>query len=98
MRLLLTGDSIDADEAHRIGLVEMVAEDAAVVDSAMALCRKMAEFSPIATQSVKAAVRAALSTSVEQGIRYENELTSLCFASGNYEEGASAFGKRAERN
>jgi enoyl-CoA hydratase len=94
MRLLLTGDTIDADEARSIGLVEMVVDDEAVVDHAMSLCRKMAEFSPIATQSVKAAVRAALSMSVDQGIRYENELTSLCFASGNYEEGARAFGNR----
>jgi enoyl-CoA hydratase len=94
MRLLLTGDTIDADEARSIGLVEMVVDDEAVVDHAMSLCRKMAEFSPIATQSVKAAVRAALSMSVDQGIRYENELTSLCFASGNYEEGANAFGNR----
>jgi len=98
MRLLLTGDSIDAHEAHSIGLVEIVVEDTAVVDTAMALCRKMAEFSPIATQSVKAAVRAALSMSVDQGIRYENELTSLCFASGNYEEGANAFGERPKRS
>ncbi|MDR5818628.1 MULTISPECIES: enoyl-CoA hydratase/isomerase family protein [unclassified Caballeronia] len=97
MRLLLTGDTIDAGEARDIGLVEMVVEDAEVVDSAMALCRRMAEFSPIATQSVKAAVRAALSMSVEQGIRYENELTSLCFASGNYEAGANAFGKRTKQ-
>jgi enoyl-CoA hydratase len=98
MRLLLTGDTIDANEAHGIGLVEMVVEDAAVVDTAMALCRKMAEFSPIATQSVKAAVRASLSMSVEQGVRYENELTSLCFASGNYEEGANAFDRRSGRS
>jgi len=94
MRLLLTGDSIDATEAHRIGLVEILVDDADVFDAAMALCRKIAEFSPIATQSVKAAVRAALSMSVEQGIRYENELTTLCFAAGNYEEGAAAFGNR----
>lgn len=94
MRLLLTGDTIEADEALRIGLVEMLVDDAEVVDTAMTLCQKMAEFSPIATQSVKAAVRAALSSSVEQGIQYENELTSLCFAAGNYESGATAFGQR----
>ncbi len=95
MRLLLTGESVDANEAYRIGLVELVTDDASVVDRAMTLCQKIAEFSPIATQSVKAAVRAALSTSVEQGIKYENELTSLCFAAGNYEEGANAFGKKS---
>ncbi|SAL00589.1 short chain enoyl-CoA hydratase [Caballeronia fortuita] len=94
MRLLLTADTIDADEARGIGLVEIVVDDEAVVDHAMSLCRKIAGYSPVATQSVKAAVRAALSMSVDQGIRYENELTSLCFASGNYEEGASAFGNR----
>jgi enoyl-CoA hydratase len=97
MRLLLTGDSIDASEAHRIGLVEMLVPDEAVVDSAMSLCRKIAEHNPIATQSIKAAIRTALSTSVEQGLRYENELTSICFASGNYEQGISAFGDRRQR-
>ncbi|WP_296185739.1 enoyl-CoA hydratase/isomerase family protein [Pseudomonas sp. UBA1879] len=97
MNLLLTGDAIDAAEAHRIGLIDVLVEDERIIETAMRVCTNIARHSPIATQSVKAAVRAALSTSVEQGIRYENELTALCFASGNYEEGVTAFGKRAKR-
>lgn len=94
MNLLLSGDSIDAAEAHRIGLVEILVEDDRINESAMRLCENLARHSPIATQSVKAAVRASLSMPVEQGIRYENELTSLCFASGNYEAGVRAFSNR----
>ena len=94
MRLLLTGDTIDVEEAHSLGLVEIVVDDAQVLDTAMALCQKIAGLSPIATQSVKAAVRAALSLPLDAGIRYENELTSLCFSAGNYEEGATAFENR----
>jgi len=97
MRLLLTGDTIEAAEARDMGLVEMVVEDTDVLETAMTLCRKIAGHSPIATQSIKAAIRASLSMSVEQGIRYENELTSLCFASGNYAEGIDAFDNRSKR-
>ncbi|WP_213993438.1 enoyl-CoA hydratase/isomerase family protein [Sodalis sp. dw_96] len=94
MRLLLTGDHIDAKEAFSLGLVEYLVEDDAVYETARALCRKLAGYSPLAVQSVKAAVRAALSMPLEAGMKYENELTSLCFAAGNYQEGSSAFGEK----
>ena len=98
MRLLLTGDPIDAPEAYSLGLVEYLVDDGAVNQTAMDLCRKLAAYSPLAVQSVKAAVRAALSMPLEAGVKYENELTCLCFASGNYREGSSAFsGKRTEK-
>jgi enoyl-CoA hydratase len=94
MRLLLTGETVDANEALALGLVEYLVEDAAVEDKAWAICRTLAGYSPIAVQSVKAAVRAALSMPLDAGLRYENDLTSLCFASGNYKDGIQAFGGR----
>ncbi|MDH0747848.1 enoyl-CoA hydratase/isomerase family protein [Pseudomonas sp. GD03842] len=97
MKLLLSGDPIDAAEAHRIGLVEMLVEDGEARDAALRLCSRLAQHSPIATQAVKAAVRASLSMPLEQGIRYENELTSLCFACGHYATGVSAFSERKAR-
>ncbi len=93
MRLLLTGEKIDAAEAHRLGLVEYLVEDQDVDETATSICRKLAEYSPVAVQSVKAAVRAALSMPLDAGLKYENELTALCFAAGNYREGVQAFGE-----
>jgi enoyl-CoA hydratase len=98
MRLLLTGDPIDAEEAYRIGLVEFLVDDGEVDTTARALCRKIAAFSPVAVQSVKAAVRMALSSSLEAGLRYENEMNTLCFSAGDHLEGIRAFqeGRDAE--
>ncbi len=98
MRLLLTGDNINAEEAFNLGLVEYLVEDRAVMETAMALCRKIAAYDPLAVQSVKSAVRAALSMPVEAGTKYENELTTLCFAAGNYKKGAESFDRQKEKD
>lgn len=91
MRLLLTGDPIDAEEAYRIGLVEFLVDDDQVDATARGLCKKIASLSPVAVQSVKSAVRMALSSSLEAGLRYENEMNTLCFAAGDHLEGIRAF-------
>lgn len=91
MRMLVTGDTIDAAEAQRLGLVEIVVADADVEETARALCRQIAGYSPIAVQAVKASVRMALTASLEAGLRYENEMNTLCFAAGDHLEGIHAF-------
>ena len=91
MRLLVTGDVIDAQEAQRLGLVEILVDDAEVDARALALCRQIAGYSPVAAQSVKASVRMALTSSLEAGLRYENEMNTLCFATGDHLEGIHAF-------
>lgn len=98
MRLLLTGEPIDADEAYRLGLVEYLVDDTEVEPAARALCRQIAGYSAVASQSVKAAVRMALSSSLDAGLRYENEMNTLCFSAGDHMEGINAFreGRAAE--
>jgi enoyl-CoA hydratase len=91
MRLLLTGDAIDAQEAQRLGLIEILVEDAEVDARAEALCRQLAGYSPVAVQAVKASLRMALTSSLEAGLRYENEMNTLCFAAGDHLEGIHAF-------
>jgi enoyl-CoA hydratase len=91
MRLLLTGDTIDADEAYRLGIVEFLVDDAEVEPTARKICQQIARFSPVACQSVKAAVRMALSAGLDVGLRYENEMNTLCFSAGDHMEGINAF-------
>jgi len=95
MRLLVTGEPVDANEAHRLGLVEFLVDDAEVEPTARALCKQIAGYSPVATQSVKAAVRMALSSSLEAGLRYENEMNTLCFAGTDHLKGIAAFNERS---
>lgn len=94
--LLLAGEPVDAERALAIGLVEEVVDDAAVAARAEALARAIAAHSPIATQAVKAALRAALSTPLEAGLRYENELHVLCMQSEDRREGIAAFREKRD--
>lgn len=91
MRLLLTGEPIDAEEAYRLGLVEILVEDAEVEARARAICRQLAGYSPVAVQAVKASVRMALMSTLDAGLRYENEMNTLCFSAGDHLEGIHAF-------
>jgi len=96
MRLLLTGDPVDAETALRLGLVEEVVDDADVPARVMEMAKKIASFSPIATQTIKAAVRAALSTPLEAGLRYENELHVICMSDKGRLEGIKAFQEKRD--
>lgn len=91
MRLLLLGESIEADAALKMGLVEEVVDDNEVLTRAMEIASKIASYSPIATQAVKASVRAALSMPLEAGLRYENEIHVICMSAKDRLEGIKAF-------
>lgn len=91
MRLLLTGEPVDATAALAMGLVEEVVPDAGLTDRVDAMAARIASFSPIATQSVKAATRAALSMPLEAGLRYENEIHVICMSAKDRQEGIQAF-------
>ena len=80
MRILLTGERIKAEEAKQLGLIEWLTEDGEELNKAREIANSIAQYSPIATQAVKAAVRGALELSLSQGLKNENELMSLCFA------------------
>ena len=91
MRLLLTGEQVDAEAALRLRLVEQLVEDAALEETAMALCRKLAALSPVAVQAVKAAVRHALEAPLSAGLAYENEMNVVCLAALRESAGSRAF-------
>ena len=96
MRLLLTGDPIDAAEAHRLGIIEYLVDDEQVEETARSLCRKLAGYSPVAVESVKASVRMALTATLPAGLKYENEMNTLCFAAGDHMEGIRAFQQKRD--
>ena len=80
MKYLLTGDRFDAAEADRIGMVEFLVDTGEELAVARTLAKRIAGHSGVATQAVKAAVRSALDVTVSQGLKYENDLMTLCFA------------------
>jgi enoyl-CoA hydratase len=91
MRLVLSGEIIDAAEALRIGLVDVVHPAAELREKTMEMARKMAEKSPVALRMAKSAVRAAAEMPLSAGLAYETELFVTCFASDDKTEGVAAF-------
>ena len=94
LHLLLSGDTVTAEEALRLGLVEELLDDAAADARALAYAARLAAHSPVATQAVKAAVRAALEMPYSAGIRYENELHVVCMQAADATEGLRAFAEK----
>ncbi len=60
MRWVLTGDTFDAAEAHRMGLVQEVVPDGEQYERGLALARKVAAQAPLAVQAALANARRAV--------------------------------------
>jgi enoyl-CoA hydratase len=91
LRLILTGELIAADEAARIGLVDVVVDDAELAARTDELARTLAGYSPVALTLAKSAVRAALELPLGAGLAYERELFITAFGSQDRVEGVQAF-------
>jgi enoyl-CoA hydratase len=91
LRLILTGDLIDAEEAHRIGLIDLLVDDAALHEKTADLARGIAAHSPIALRLAKAAVATAQESPLSAGLAMERELFISAFASDDKREGMAAF-------
>ncbi|WP_255171778.1 enoyl-CoA hydratase/isomerase family protein [Natrononativus amylolyticus] len=91
MRLILSGELIDTEEAHEIGLVDVLCEEDDLDEEVYGLARSMAEKSPVALELAKDAIKASSRMGLEQGIDYEAELFVQLFATDDKNEGIDAF-------
>ena len=91
MRLILTGELIDATEAERIGLVEWVVDDEQLSEFTRGIAMTIAGFSPVALELAKTAVRTAMEAPLAAGLAHERELFVAAFASEDRVEGVRAF-------
>lgn len=96
MRLILTGELIEAEEAARIGLVDLVFDDGVLAQRTKDIARAMAGYSPVALRLAKEAVRAAMNTPLEAGLAQERELFITAFGSEDKREGIAAFMEKRE--
>lgn len=91
LRMALTGDMVEAEEAHRIGLVEFLTEEGGHLERALELAGRMARWSPVSLRLAKQATRAAFEMPLSAGLEYEKELFLAAFASDDGREGVRAF-------
>jgi len=89
--MIYTGDFIDAQEAHRIGLVNRVCHPEELYDAAEQTCRKIMKKGPLAIASAKDAINKGLSMDLDSGLSYEAQVFGNCFATLDQKEGMNAF-------
>ena len=91
LQLILTGETISAQEACRIGLVNEVVPAASLIDRAEAILKQIAANAPIAIKFSLEAANKGLETSQSQGLALEASFFGICAATEDKKEGTMAF-------
>ena len=89
--LLLTGKLIDAQEAYRIGLVNIVVPPEAVMSTAREWAETICQAGPLAVRAAKEAMTRGISLTLEDGLKLENALEAYLMNTDDYTEGTTAF-------
>jgi enoyl-CoA hydratase/carnithine racemase len=91
MQLVLTGEMITAQEAHRIGLVNEVVAAAELIPRAEAIAQKIIANAPLAVQYAMEAVNKGMEMTLAEGLFLEATLFAVSCATDDKKEGTTAF-------
>ncbi len=94
--LTLTGDTISADRALSLGLINQVVPQTEVLEAAVALAQRVTSNGPLAVQAIKQLVHAAANLPPAQVWAMQADLHPKVFGSEDAREGATAFIERRQ--
>ncbi len=98
MELALTGDSLSAERAHALGLVNKLAEPGRALEAAIELAERITANGPLAVAATKRIIVESRDWSSAEMWHKQAEIFLPVFASNDAKEGAIAFAeKRAPR-
>lgn len=89
--LIFTGRFVGADEAHQLGLVDVVVGADEVYPTAQAMAAKFARGPALALRAAKAAIDVGLQTDLASGLRLESQLFAGLFATEDKQRGMGSF-------
>lgn len=89
--LLYTGDSIDAQEAYRIGLVNKLVPVASLMDEAKKMALKMVRQPGFALKIIKMVVNDGMNMDLQSAMAYEARCFEMAFSTEDQKEGMKAF-------
>jgi enoyl-CoA hydratase len=88
--MIMTGRTVDAGEALRMGLVHRLVEGDAVA-AGVAYAREFAGHSLPVLECARSAVRRALDTPLHEGLKIEADLSGIAYQTRDAAEGMAAF-------
>jgi enoyl-CoA hydratase len=94
MEVLLVGDSIEAQDAYRIGLVNRVVPADKLTEVADAIAHKIAENGPLAVRKIKETVLKGLGRPLEEAFALEDEAVRAIIRTEDAREGPRAFAEK----
>jgi len=96
-RLTFTGDTIDAAEAERIGMVSQVVPHDELMKAARDLAERMAKNPPLAVGLAKSQLYQAMAeTDMVEHMKREVETMARCMGTADFKEAAAAFLEKRE--
>jgi enoyl-CoA hydratase len=90
LEMIMTGRTVDAEEAQRIGLVDRLLEGEALAGG-MSFAREFSGFSLAVLECARSAVKRALDNPVHEGLAMEADLSGLVYGTRDCAEGMNAF-------
>jgi enoyl-CoA hydratase len=94
--MILTGEIIGAEEAHRVGLVTRVISSDELVDAVRETARSIMSKGPLAIRLAKLAIRTGFETDLKTGLVIERLAQAVLLTSEDKREGTSAFLEKRE--
>lgn len=91
MELILTADTINAQQALEIGLVSKVVAPDALMDTALELANKIASKAQVAIRAAKQAVRYGIQCDISTAATYEALAFATCFGTEDQKDAMKAF-------
>jgi len=91
MKMLLTGEAINADEALQMGLASEVVADDQVLERALQMAGQIAALPPLAIRQTKEVVLAGADCSLDAGLTLERKAFDILFDTDDQKEGIQAF-------
>ncbi len=96
MELFFSGDFVDADEAHRIGIVNQVWPDSELLDRTYDYARKVARAAPISVRLIKRAIRQAMGIDLVTHLDQISSHMILARSSEDHVEAVAAFREKRD--
>lgn len=91
LRMILSGDPVDAATAREIGLVNEVVPPEALLETARTVALSITRHSPIAVATCLAAVTRGLNTTIDEGLWIEANQFAVNVGTEDLREGTRAF-------
>ncbi len=96
MELALTGDPLDAERAHALGLVNRLAEPGEALDGALSLAAEIERNGPLALIASKEIIQSSLDWTEAEAWEKQGPIAGPVMASEDAREGATAFAEKRD--